>query len=145
MAQNANRGRDDATLFGVRQASRTRANPQWRQLTGPAKRALWPAQNHFADALADAGFSDNRGAVERDIHATDLAASIGLREEKMVDPQLPFSSRLSVPRRRFLKGAAAAGILGAFPAIITMGEPLARRPARTTPATAANAALSRSF
>ena len=37
----------------------------------------------------------------------------------MVDPQLPFSSRLSVPRRRFLKGAAAAGILGAFPAIIT--------------------------
>ena len=63
--------------------------------------------------------SDNRGAVERDIHATDLAASIGLREEKMVDPQLPFSSRLSVPRRRFLKGAATAGILGAFPAIIT--------------------------
>ena len=88
-------------------------------MTEPAKRALWPTQNHFADALADAGFSDNRGAVERDIHATDLVASIGLREEKMVDPQLPFSSRLSVPRRRFLKGAAAAGILGAFPAIIT--------------------------
>src|ERR1700722_5069339 len=82
MAQNAHRGRDDAIPFGVRQASRTRANPQWRQLTGPAKRALWPAQNHFADALADAGFSDNRGAVERDIPATDLAASIGLREEK---------------------------------------------------------------
>ena len=37
----------------------------------------------------------------------------------MVDPQLPFGSRLSVPRRRFLKGAAAAGVLGAFPAIIT--------------------------
>jgi hypothetical protein len=89
-------------------------------LTGPAKRALWPAQNHFADALADAGFSDNRGAVERDIHATDLAASIGLREEKkIVDPQLPFGSRVSMPRRRFLKGAAAAGVVGAVPAILT--------------------------
>src|SRR6476646_7728993 len=89
---------NDATPFGVRQESRTRANPQWRRLTGPAKRALWPTQNHFADALADAGFSDNRGAVERNIHAAKLAASIGLREEKMVDPQLPFGSRLSALR-----------------------------------------------
>ena len=37
----------------------------------------------------------------------------------MIDPQLPFDSRLSVPRRRFLKGAAAVGVIAAFPAIIT--------------------------
>ena len=37
----------------------------------------------------------------------------------MSDPQPPFDSRLSVPRRRFLKGAAAVGVIGAFPAIIT--------------------------
>src|SRR5580698_11426954 len=37
----------------------------------------------------------------------------------MVDTQLPFGSRHSVPRRRFLKGAAAVGVIGAFPAIIT--------------------------
>ena len=57
---------------------RTRANPQWRQLTeaGQACTLACP-KYHFADALADAGFSDNRGAVGKpDIHATYLAASI---------------------------------------------------------------------
>ena len=46
----------------------------------------------------------------------------------MVDPQLPFGSRLSMPRRRFLKGAAAAGVVGAFPAIITRRALAADKP-----------------
>ena len=40
----------------------------------------------------------------------------------MADSILTTPLRLSVPRRRFLKGAAAAGVVGAFPAIL-------RRPA----------------
>src|SRR5471032_3145050 len=37
----------------------------------------------------------------------------------MVDSQSPFGSRSSAPRRRFLKGVAAVGVVGAFPAILT--------------------------
>ncbi len=46
----------------------------------------------------------------------------------MVDPQLQFGSHLSMPRRRFLKGAAAAGVVGAFPAIITRSALAAGNP-----------------
>jgi ribose transport system substrate-binding protein len=37
----------------------------------------------------------------------------------MFDSQPPFGTRLSMLRRRFLKSAAAIGVVGAFPAIIT--------------------------
>src|SRR6478735_669071 len=37
----------------------------------------------------------------------------------MVDLQPPFASQLAIPRRRILKGLAAAGVAGAFPSIIT--------------------------
>src|SRR5689334_24898402 len=37
----------------------------------------------------------------------------------MVDLQPPFASKLAVPRRRILKGLAAAGATGVFPSIIT--------------------------
>src|ERR1700723_1116982 len=73
-------------------------------------------------------FRDNRGASSATFTRPSLAVSIDLREEKMSDPQLPFDSRLSVPRRRFLKGAAAVGVIGAFPAIITQRARAAGNP-----------------
>ena len=46
----------------------------------------------------------------------------------MVDSQSPFGLRSSLPRRRFLKGAVAVGVVGAFPAIITQRARAAGNP-----------------
>jgi hypothetical protein len=57
--------------------SRTCANPQWPTIDRAGQACSLPTQNHLADALADARLSVNRGVLERDINATELAASIG--------------------------------------------------------------------
>ena len=85
----------------------------------PTKRALWLLKIISQTRPADAGFSNSRGASSATFTRPIVAVLIDPREGKMSDPQPPFDSRLSVPRRRFLKGAAAVGVIGAFPAIIT--------------------------
>src|SRR5271165_5996522 len=110
-------GRDDATPFEVSPTKQKARQPAMTTIDsgGQACSLAHPNHSQMRPPL-DSALNE----APRTRHSRDQVGRVDWsKEEKLVDSQSPFGSRLSMPRRRFLKSAAAVGVVGAFPVIIT--------------------------